>query len=156
MPIGAFNMSGLGSGELFMYMLQKNQDIYAGYEGFDGFWFIALIDMYVFLIGLFGLNQYLNMLIVFLTKYIILPISMQIAVPAGIVMPSLVCGAVFGRLAGSLLYAISPEYFPSASLFGACGAVCFLLFLFYLFVLGVFSGRYYSNTFTCHYRYGGF
>jgi hypothetical protein len=107
-PVGTLQFNNIGSPQLFMNMMRTNKDVF---DVFEGSW---------------GFHENVNILIIFLIKYFILPISIQLPVPAGIVMPSLVTGALFGRLFGNILYSWSPEYFPNASLFGACGAAAFL------------------------------
>ncbi|KAK2963278.1 putative Chloride channel protein clh-3 [Blattamonas nauphoetae] len=59
-------------------------------------------------------------------KFAIFPNSMQMAVPAGIVMPSLVIGSVLGRILGSALELINPTFFTNPQTFAAVGAASFL------------------------------
>ncbi|KAK2952096.1 putative Chloride channel protein 2 [Blattamonas nauphoetae] len=71
-------------------------------------------------------NMFGTLGIVAVIKNVMIPLCMQIAVPAGIVTPSLSLGSMAGRLIGEFLNWLSPNSFHNPQTYAAVGAAAHL------------------------------
>ncbi|KAK2955582.1 putative Chloride channel protein 2 [Blattamonas nauphoetae] len=72
------------------------------------------------------INLFGTLGLIFAIKFFNMPFCMQTAIPAGIAMPSLVTGALIGRIIGEGLHSISPLNFRDPEIYAAVGACAFL------------------------------
>ncbi|KAK2953118.1 putative Chloride channel protein clh-3 [Blattamonas nauphoetae] len=107
-PYEVFGAAAKGGGGLFMDMMRN--PLPSSYQSSWG--------------GSF--NTLATLALVTLIKVFIMPFCMQTAVPAGIVMPSLVTGSLLGRIIGQFLFWLSPTYFPTPETYAAVGATAYL------------------------------